>query len=66
MTQLLEISLRQYIWIDHEEDIPRRDILKKIIILFNLTDEEVGKYIKGIVLKLRRNKRCLIKKDIIH
>ena len=43
-----------------------RDILKKIIILFNLTDEEVGKYIKGIVLKLRRNKRCLIKKDIIH
>lgn len=51
MAQLLEISLRQYIRIDHEEDIPRRDILKKIIILFNLTDEEVGKYIKGIVLK---------------
>ncbi len=51
VANMLEISLRQYVRIDKEEDIPRRDILKKIIILFKLTDEEIGKYIRTILEK---------------
>lgn len=51
MANILNISLRQYVRIDKEEDIPRRDILNKIINLFNLTDEEIGKYIRDIVNK---------------
>lgn len=35
MSELLGISLRQYVRIDKEEDLPRRDILGKLIsILF--------------------------------
>lgn len=29
MSQILGISLRQYVRIDNEEDLPRKDILKK-------------------------------------
>ena len=47
----LGISLRQYVRIDKEEDIPRRDILLKLINFYNLSDEEVGKYIKNIISK---------------
>ena len=43
MSQLLGISLRQYIRIDNEEDLPRRDVLKSLIYELNLTDEEIGK-----------------------
>lgn len=32
MANLLGISLRQYVRIDKEEDLPRRDILKKLIV----------------------------------
>lgn len=49
MAEILNISLRQYVRIDNEEDIPRRDILKKIIILLNMTDQEIGEYIRKIV-----------------
>ncbi len=51
MANKLDISLRQYARIDKEEDLPRRDILKKLIVLLDLSDEEVGKYIKTMVDK---------------
>lgn len=51
MAEILNISLRQYVRIDNEEDIPRRDILKKLIILLNMKDEEIGQYIRKIVNK---------------
>lgn len=47
----LNISLRQYVRIDKEEDLPRRDILNKLIELFNLSDDEIGKYIRSITQK---------------
>ena len=48
MANLLGISLRQYVRIDKEEDLPRRDVLKKLIIELDLTDNEIGKYIRNI------------------
>lgn len=51
MADILKISRRQYVRIDNEEDIPRRDILKKIINLFKMKDEEIGKYIRNIIEK---------------
>ena len=46
MAKLLGISLRQYVRIDNEEDLPRRDFLYNLIIELELTDEEIGKYIR--------------------
>lgn len=51
MAEILDISLRQYVRIDNEEDIPRRDILKKLIILLDMSNEEIGIYIRKIVNK---------------
>ena len=48
MANLLGISLRQYVRIDKEEDLPRRDILRKLIHELDLTDTEIGKYIRSI------------------
>lgn len=48
MAKILGISLRQYVRIDKEEDLPRRDVLKKLISELNLTDDEIGKYIRNI------------------
>ncbi len=48
MANLLGISLRQYVRIDQEEDLPRRDVLKKLISALELTDNEIGKYIRSI------------------
>ena len=48
MANLLGISLRQYVRIDKEEDLPRRDILQKLISALDLTDSEIGKYIRDI------------------
>ena len=48
MASLLGISLRQYVRIDKEEDLPRRDVLKKLISELELTDDEIGKYIRSI------------------
>ena len=52
MAENLNISLRQYVRIDNEEDLPRRDILSKLIIFFELSDEEIGKYIRDISKKV--------------
>lgn len=51
MASLLGISLRQYSRIDKEEDLPRRDVLQKLILELNLTDKEIGKYIRDITKK---------------
>lgn len=48
MAEKLGVSLRQYVRIDNEKAFPRRDILKKIIKELNLTNEEIGEYIKTI------------------
>lgn len=48
MANILGISLRQYVRIDQEEDLPRRDVLKKLIHELDLTDNEIGKYIRNI------------------
>lgn len=48
MAEKLGISLRQYVRIDNEKSLPRRDILKKLILELELTNEEIGKYIKTI------------------
>ena len=32
MSKILGISLRQYVRIDNEEDLPRRDVLKNLIL----------------------------------
>ena len=52
MSQLLGISLRQYVRIDNEEDLPRRDILKKLIKELNLSNDEIGEYIRNIINKI--------------
>lgn len=49
MAEKLEISLRQYVRIDNEKAFPRRDILKKLITELQLTDKEIGSYIKKLV-----------------
>lgn len=46
MSQILGISLRQYVRIDNEEDLPRRDVLKNLINELELTNEEIGEYIR--------------------
>ena len=51
MAQILGVSLRQYVRIDNEEDLPRRDILKALINELDLTDEEIGAYIRKMTEK---------------
>ena len=51
MATILGISLRQYVRIDNEEDLPRRDVLKALIKELELTDEEIGKYIREMTEK---------------
>ncbi len=52
MSRLLGISLRQYVRIDNEEDLPRRDVLKNLIIELDLTNEEIGEYIRKMTTKI--------------
>ena len=52
MSEILGISLRQYIRIDNEEDLPRRDVLKNLILELELTDEELGEYIRNMANKI--------------
>ncbi len=52
MANKLDISLRQYVRIDNEEDLPRRDVLNELINLFELSDNEIGKYIRSITQKI--------------
>ena len=48
MAEKLGISLRQYVIIDNEQAFPRRDILSKLISELELTNEEIGEYIKSL------------------
>ena len=48
MSKLLGISLRQYVRIDNEEDLPRRDVLKELIKELDLSNEEIEEYIRKI------------------
>ena len=48
MANKLGISLRQYVRIDNEQAFPRRDILSKLISELELTNEEIGQYIKTL------------------
>ena len=48
MANLLGISLRQYVRIDNEEDLPRRGVLQNLIEKLSLSDEEIGQYIRDI------------------
>lgn len=52
MAELLNISIRQYVRIDKEEDLPRRDVLRNIIKILDLNDEEIGAYIRSITNKI--------------
>lgn len=52
MSRMLNISLRQYVRIDKEEDLPRRDVLHKLISILELSDNEVGQYIRTITNKI--------------
>jgi len=52
ISNILGISLRQYVRIDNEEDLPRRDILNKLIDVLNLSNEEIGLYIREITQKI--------------
>lgn len=49
MAEKLGISLRQYVRIDNEQAFPRRDILKNLISELELTNEEIGEYIKILI-----------------
>lgn len=48
MAKQLGISLRQYVRIDNEEDLTRRDVLHDLIEKLQLSNEEIGKYIRDI------------------
>ena len=48
MANKLGISLRQYVRIDNEQAFTRRDILSKLISKLELTNEEIGEYIKSL------------------
>lgn len=48
MSEKLGVSLRQYVRIDNERAFPRRDILRKLILELDLSNEEIGEYIKKI------------------
>ena len=52
MSELLGISLRQYVRIDNEEDIPRRDVLRNLITELELTNEEIGEYIRKMTREM--------------
>lgn len=45
----LNISLRQYVRIDREICLPRCDILEKLIEILNLSNEEIGEYIRIVI-----------------
>lgn len=51
MALTLNISLRQYVRIDQETCFPRSDILLKLIELFDLSNEEIGEYVRTMITK---------------
>ena len=48
MADKLNISLRQYVRIDNEEALPRKDVLTCLINELELSNEEIGKYIRNL------------------
>ena len=48
MANILNISLRQYVRIDKEQALPRKDVLNRLINELELTNEEIGEYIRKI------------------
>lgn len=52
MSQILGISLRQYVRIDNEEALPRRDVLKNLIVELDLSNEEIGEYVRSMTKKI--------------
>ena len=52
MSEIIVIILRQYIRIDNEEDLPRIDVLKNLILELDLTNEEIGEYIRMMANKI--------------
>lgn len=48
MADILNISLRQYVRIDKEQALPRKDVLLRLINELELTNEEIGEYIRKI------------------
>lgn len=48
MADILNISLRQYVRIDKEQALPRKDVLNRLINELELTNEEIGEYIRKI------------------
>ena len=51
MASKLNISLRQYVRIDNEYCFPRSDILGKLIHTLNLSNEEIGEYVRSFINK---------------
>lgn len=49
MAEFLDISLRQYVRIDNQEDFPRKDVLKKLFNILELSTEEIGIYVEEIL-----------------
>ncbi len=52
MADFLNISIRQYVRIDHQEDFPRKDVLKKLVNILELSTEEIGIYVEEILKKI--------------
>ena len=62
----LNISLRQYVRIDSEEDLPRRDVLKNLITELELTNEEIPHAVTCITTKYQEKTSIVnINVDII-
>ena len=51
MASELNISLRQYVRIDKEYCFPRSDILGKLIDILDLSDEQIGEYVRSFINK---------------
>lgn len=49
MAEFSDISLRQYVRIDNQEDFPRKDVLKKLFNILELSTEEIGIYVEEIL-----------------
>ena len=52
MADFLNISVRQYVRIDHQEDFPRKDVLKKLVNILEFSTEEIGIYVEEILKKI--------------
>lgn len=51
MAEMLQISLRQYVRIDTETCLPRSDIFDRLINTLDMSEEEIGTYVKTVLVK---------------